>query len=426
VSVGRLIPCKGFDTLIRACARLQRGGMTLQCEIIGDGPQRSALEALIAEEKLGGSVTLAGVLPQEAVAERLRMATVFALAARVDEAGVSDVLPTVIIEAMGAGLPVVATRVGGIPELVVPHETGLLVEPEDPERLAEALEKILLSPPLRHAMAEASRARAQRFAMETTSLQIKARIEQGCGSSGLPTSAHQANQANHRPSMALRWLCNAPDGTERTHRFLRNSEPLRRAFPEARLLCLAPAPAALKQFPKTWPEGWRQALQEADSLPDPIVVESFWVARHASTHTLQQAWMKIARGIPNESLLEQARRAFYLQQSGASFGHLHAFGDDALLCAVLLKMLGCVASGVSVTLEEEPGFSKQARLLLLQHCAGGWVASEALRSKAGERFQPLPRRGLIRWGFGWRKRGIDQTAAQLQHWMKSPSSHENP
>src|SRR5262249_397602 len=115
LSVGRLVSFKGFEILIDACAELSRSKMEFRCEIVGDGPLREKLAARIAELNLQDEVQLCGALSQAKVYEKLRRCDLFALASLVDEQGASDVFPTVILEAMACGKPVVSTRLAGIP-----------------------------------------------------------------------------------------------------------------------------------------------------------------------------------------------------------------------------------------------------------------------------------------------------------------------
>jgi glycosyltransferase involved in cell wall biosynthesis len=144
VSIGRLIDKKGFADLIRACALLEKRGRNFRCEIIGEGPLKDELRALIDELDLQSCVSLTGPKTQSEIIERLAAASIFVLPSIVDSAGARDNLPTVIMEAMAAGLPVVSTLVGGIPEMVVPDETGFLVRSGDAMALADAIERVLV------------------------------------------------------------------------------------------------------------------------------------------------------------------------------------------------------------------------------------------------------------------------------------------
>ncbi len=169
VSVGRLVEFKGFDVLIRACAELKRSGLAFSCEIVGDGPLREELQALVAAHDLAGHVRLTGERTQEYVLETLGACDIFVLAATVDSHGASDVFPTVIAEAMALGRPVVSTTVAGIPELVVSEETGLLVEPGQVAALSAALARLAHDPAERARLGEAGRIRLEtNFLIETT------------------------------------------------------------------------------------------------------------------------------------------------------------------------------------------------------------------------------------------------------------------
>src|SRR6188474_891902 len=167
VSVGRLVPFKGFDNLIDACTELARRRIDFVCDIIGDGPVRETLQAKIDRLDPSSRVNLLGSLSQDAVLEKLQSGDIFALASTTDAQGATDVFPTVILEAMASARPVVSTRLAGIPELVVAGETGLLAPPGDSKALAHALEQLLGDPELRLRFGHAGRARIeQHFRIE--------------------------------------------------------------------------------------------------------------------------------------------------------------------------------------------------------------------------------------------------------------------
>jgi colanic acid/amylovoran biosynthesis glycosyltransferase len=143
ISVGRLIPKKGFSDLIRVCALLADRGKSFRCEIIGQGPIENDLRNEIAQHGLQRYVILAGTKPQSQLRQCLAAANVFVLPSVIDPEGGMDNLPTVIMEAMSTGLPVVSTNIGGIPEMVIENETGFLVEPGDAVAMADAINKII-------------------------------------------------------------------------------------------------------------------------------------------------------------------------------------------------------------------------------------------------------------------------------------------
>jgi glycosyltransferase involved in cell wall biosynthesis len=143
IAVGRLISKKGFADLIRICALLVERGKSFRCEIIGEGSLQNELQRQIGELSLQNVVVLAGAKPQTELRRRLAAANVFVLPSVIDPDGGMDNLPTVIMEAMATGLPVVSTNIGGIPEMVIENETGFLVQPGNIAAMAAAIEKVI-------------------------------------------------------------------------------------------------------------------------------------------------------------------------------------------------------------------------------------------------------------------------------------------
>jgi colanic acid/amylovoran biosynthesis glycosyltransferase len=170
LAVGRLVEKKGFAVLVDACALLRDRGREFDCRIIGDGPLQDALQAQIAGLDLVGKVTLAGPMPQEQLAHELGTAAIATLPCIIAPDGDRDGLPTVLLEAMGKGIPVVTTTVTGGPEIVAEDETGLLCPPGDPVALADALETLLTDPHRARAMGAAGRRRAERLFDLTTNV----------------------------------------------------------------------------------------------------------------------------------------------------------------------------------------------------------------------------------------------------------------
>jgi glycosyltransferase involved in cell wall biosynthesis len=163
IAVGRLIPKKGFGDLIRACGLLAERGKSFRCEIIGEGPLENELRAQIDELCLQNNVVLAGAKPQTKLRRRLAAATVFVLPSVIDLDGGMDNLPTVIMEAMATGLPVVSTNIGGIPEMVVESETGFLVQPGNVPAMADAIDKLIDDHLLGQRLGDTGRQRAQKL-----------------------------------------------------------------------------------------------------------------------------------------------------------------------------------------------------------------------------------------------------------------------
>ena len=186
VSVGRLIEKKGFGDLVRAAGLLRDRGVAFRCVIAGEGPLRGELERLIAESGLGGVVELAGARSQAEIGALLAGARVFALPCVVERDGGMDVLPTVLMEAMAAGLPCVATTVAGVPEMIEPGVTGALTGPGQPAAVAAALEVYLKDAGLAatHGMA-GWRLGRERFDLAVTALELL-RLLAGRGRVRLP------------------------------------------------------------------------------------------------------------------------------------------------------------------------------------------------------------------------------------------------
>lgn len=148
LSVGRLVEKKGLDTLIDACRMLRGRGVPFRCEIVGYGEQRDRLAALIGLHGLEDQVQLTGKLSREQVIDRYARAAVYVQPSRVAADGDRDGIPNVLLEAMAMGLPVVATRISGIPEVVKHRHNGLLVGAEDPSAIADAVQQLIETPAL--------------------------------------------------------------------------------------------------------------------------------------------------------------------------------------------------------------------------------------------------------------------------------------
>lgn len=162
LGVGRLVEKKGFDVLIDACAILARRGVNFRCEIIGKGALRAPLAAQIVALGLEDKVQLVGPRPQDQVRAAYQRAAVFALPCRIGSDGNRDGLPTVLLEAMGSGLPAVTTPVTGNPEIVDDGVNGRIVPENNPAALADALAAILANPARQQQMAAAARAKVER------------------------------------------------------------------------------------------------------------------------------------------------------------------------------------------------------------------------------------------------------------------------
>ena len=161
IAVGRLIDKKGFADLIHACRSLVERGKSFRCEIFGEGPLEEKLRWQIEVLKLQNCVELPGPKPQHEIKRYLAAGTVFVLPSVIDPEGGMDNLPTVVMEAMATGLPVVSTAIGGIPEMVIDNETGFLVSAGDADGLADAIEKVIVDLSLAKKLGQAGHGRAE-------------------------------------------------------------------------------------------------------------------------------------------------------------------------------------------------------------------------------------------------------------------------
>jgi glycosyltransferase involved in cell wall biosynthesis len=160
VYVGSLTQNKSVTTLVEAHARLRRLGVRVTTAIVGDGPDRPRVEGAVRRSD-AGSIVMAGYQPPHAVAAWLRAAHVLVLPSR------SEGRPTVVLEAMAAGLPVVATDILGTRELVDHGRTGMLFPVRDADALGACLRQLADNPALRRGMGEAAQASLARQGLTT-------------------------------------------------------------------------------------------------------------------------------------------------------------------------------------------------------------------------------------------------------------------
>jgi glycosyltransferase involved in cell wall biosynthesis len=146
LSIGSLQPYKGHIYLVKACAELKKRAVPFRCRIVGGGDLRPMLERAIHEENLDGAVELLGPRTQDEVSQLLQTANCYVQPSVITPSGKMEGIPVALMEAMVSGIPVVATSISGIPELVKHGETGWLVPPENVEALADALSQIHANP----------------------------------------------------------------------------------------------------------------------------------------------------------------------------------------------------------------------------------------------------------------------------------------
>jgi len=166
LAMGRMVPQKGFDVLLKAWAELKLESHDLL--LAGDGDERASLEKLAGDLGLSGRVRFLGRVDRAGAAGLLKSAEMFVLPSRADEG-----LPMVCLETMTAGKPIVASRVGGVPEFVEHEKNGLLVPREDVARLAAAISRLLGDGDLRARLGAAGQVRVADFTWDAIAAQYE-------------------------------------------------------------------------------------------------------------------------------------------------------------------------------------------------------------------------------------------------------------
>lgn len=339
-SVGRLIEFKGFQHLVSACAKLAQSGIRFECTIIGEGPWKEQLEAQAQEEGVAEMVRFAGVQTQEQVKAELTRSDVFCLPSILDRKGASDVLPTVIMEAMACRLPVVSTKFAGIPEMVVPGHTGLLVEPGNVASLADALSVLARDASIGRAFGENGRARAEEvFSLKTTTSQLREHF----------VKAH-ANQPAAKPKFpkpSVMYLVDSWPFKET----LQQEEEFQLALSwDGIAISIADLnkPSAIDKSP---------VASAAEFLPDGIALEAEWRNSPAIVKDLEAIRTDLGTAVSGEVFFRDARRALWISAAMRRRGinHVHASRTPSLLCAWLVKKL--TNCKLSIAVEDDPDTS---------------------------------------------------------------------
>jgi glycosyltransferase involved in cell wall biosynthesis len=386
VSVGRLVPFKGFADLIDACAELARRRIDFVCDIIGDGPLRETLQTKIEHLDLASRVNLLGSLSQGAVLEKLQAGDIFALPSTTDAQGATDVFPTVILEAMASARPVVTTHLAGIPELVVDGETGMLVLPGDSTALAQALEQLLRDPALRLRFGHAGRARIERhFRIEQTVEPLIEMLERSCSRRPVGDAS-----ASHPPSRSF-----GAAGSEATTEiaYLIDRWPddelplLERELEEmkGRNAPILPFVCELNSTAKL-DSAMERVAPSLEFLPDAMVLEAEWRTNPALAQQLEEDRAQQSSRTPGAIFLRQARFALVLRKliQEKNVSHIHATSSRALVCALMLKKLLGVT--VSATIEPRSELSREWLQKALSECVGGRLSSRKLVEQFGGAF----------------------------------------
>src|SRR5437016_2420290 len=414
VSVGRLVPFKGFDDLIDACAKLARRRIDFVCDIIGDGPLREMLQAKIEQLDLSSRVNLLGSLSQGAVLEKLQAADIFALASTTDAQEATDVFPTVILEAMASVRPVVSTRLAGIPELVVDGQTGMLAPPGDSTALAHALEQLLRNPEMRLGLGDAGRARIEQdFRIEQTVAPLMEMLERSC--SRRPAGDVSASRSEAVTGIA--YLIDQWPDRELPLLEREVEEMKRRNVPILPFVCELNSSARLTGAVE-------RVAPSLEFLPDAMVLEAEWRTTPALAQQLEEDRAQQSSRAPGAIFLRQGRFALVLRKlfEEKNISHIHATSSRGLVCALMLqKLLGVT---VSATIEPRSELSREWIQNALSECVGGRLSSRKMVEQRGgaffldkTTFRSAPRKTL---GQITRKTHIDLTTGSRfwQQWAE--------
>ncbi len=158
INVGSLQPYKGHRYLLEALGRLREDGIPFRCRIAGEGEERSRLETILSAKELEGHVTFLGACTESEVASLLTTGNCYVQPSVTTASGKMEGIPVAIMEALASGLPVIASELSGIPELIQAGKTGYLAPPGDAVTLAECLKHVYHHPAEASALASAGRA----------------------------------------------------------------------------------------------------------------------------------------------------------------------------------------------------------------------------------------------------------------------------
>lgn len=178
LSIGSLQPYKGMSHLVEAIALLSARGVQVRCRIVGEGVERPRLEALIAARHVESAVELVGAKTQTEVAQLLATADCYVQPSVVTHTGKMEGIPVALMEALASGLPVIASDLSGIPELIVPGKGGYLVPQADALALADAIEGVFRNPSEAAGRAKAGRAHVlEEFNLQASAARLSSLFE---------------------------------------------------------------------------------------------------------------------------------------------------------------------------------------------------------------------------------------------------------
>lgn len=383
-SVGRLIEFKGFHHLIAAIAKVRDRGVTVQLDLMGDGPWRERLENQVSDLGLDAQVVFHGSVKIDQMRECYARVDAFVLACIEDTKGAMDVFPTVITEAMLSWLPVVSCRIAGVPEQVIDGETGFVSEPTDEEGLAYALYRLATEPGLAAKMGEAGRQRAMElFAIDKTLPMLEAEFER------LPAKREAPKPAKVG---VLYDLVASGSG----------------ALIELERLVLREHSAQI------WLAGGTLTRKEADRfapatnggfwVPDGMALEAEWMARPEERGRLGALRAEVADLVSAEDFFDAARRALWIASQSQRLGLPQVWYAPTEAEALVIWLLH--------HLTDRPfALAADADSPLAQHLAKKAAASALASEAANPLLRPRPCTNEP-------PRGMFRNVAMVQDWRK--------
>ena len=400
ISIGRLIDFKGFPVLLDAVTLLRDNRIPVALQIIGDGPQRPALTAQIDRLQLASEIQLRGVLSQEEIKTELAASDVFALACLTDSKGATDILPTVILEAMACGLPVVSTTLTGVPEMVLHNQTGLLAPPGDAAALAAHLTTLARDPALRVRLGSAGLAHVQDvFSLAKTVGHLAALF---------PFASEEKEPA------AVPVLC-LVDSLIHPAPALLHELTFLTAQPNVAVLATRQTP------PFFQPSGLNpQRSLLLEYFPDATVLEAAWRSYPALAAKAESLRTE-AGPVEGELYYQTARRAVHLatQVPIRGWKKIHALRANTVLLAWLLHRLTGVPAGA--TIEATHTESRTVLTKLLPAFTHGSNSDPKLKSPFPDLFKlaaPPPAKRLLGFKLPTPPASLADPAVVWNAWLK--------
>lgn len=331
LSIGRLIEFKGFHHLIAAVANLRQRNTDCDLRIVGEGPWRERLEKQAIDLGIGDHVHFLGTRTQDQVKEELHHADVFALASIVDEKGASDILPTVITEAMACGLPVVSTTLAGIPEMVDHGKSGILVEPGDEAALAKALADVADPETAQSMGIEGKRRAGEIFSFAATAETLARDFISLAPENDTPPHPHRI------------WLVDSLPAPE-TDNPLAIEHQWIAGKGEFLSLVLSRQSGTHPAAPPHPNTEW---------LPDGVLLEAEWRAHPKLRNRLETLRCELGENIDGEWFFQQARRALWVARLASARGFASLHGSRA--SETVVAWIAATIADIPFTGVLEPG-----------------------------------------------------------------------